>query len=85
MKRLYIIGLILVAMMSSCNITPRNAYQTKAVILDSYNDIEVIGDQYMYRIYVPTYGITHSYGDYQLYEQGDTVLIHDVWRNYDIK
>ncbi len=78
-----IITLALSMLVASC--TPKSAMVTKAVILDSYDDIEVVGDEYMYRIYVPTYGITHSYGDYQLYEQGDTILIHDRWRNYDIK
>jgi len=78
-----IITFALAAFVSSC--TPKSAMLTRAVILDDYDDIEVVGDEYMYKIYVPTYGITHSYGDWKLHEKGDTLLIHDQWRNYSIK
>ena len=65
--------------------TPKSAMMTKAVILDSYDDIEVVNNQYMYKVKVPTYGIVDSYGDWKLHEQGDTILIQDRWRNCEIQ
>ena len=83
-----IITLAVAAFVSSC--IPTGIMQTKAIILDNHDNInypttEVVENEYMYRIYLPSYGITYFYADWQLYEKGDTVLIYDQWRNYNIK
>jgi len=85
MKKLknIIIALIVGVMLASC--TPKSAMQTKAIILDDYDDIEVINKQYVYKVKVPAYGIVASHHDWRLHDQGDTILIHDRWRDLDIK
>lgn len=81
-RRLFFVLLVAVAV-ASC--TPKSAYVTKAVILDGYNDIEVVENRYLYKVYVPAYGIMDSYADWKLYDQGDTILISDKWHSYEIK
>ena len=78
-----VIALLLTAAFTSC--TTRNTEMTKVVILDSYDDLEVIEGQYMYRVNVISYGVTESIADWKLHECGDTILVHDTWRKYDIK
>jgi len=82
MKQILFFALIAIAI-TSC--TPKSAMMTKVVVLDSYDDIEVVENQYMYKVNVISYGVTDSYADWKLHEQGDTILIHDRWRNYEIR
>jgi len=73
----------MVIAIASC--TPKSAMMTKAIVLDGYDDIEVVNNQYLYKVSVPAYGIVSSHADWKLYDQGDTILIHDRWRNYDVQ
>lgn len=69
------------AMMSSC--TPKSAMMTRAVIIDSKP--RTTDAQMWYYVNLPTYGIKDRVVSYALYEVGDTILIHDKWRNYEIR
>ena len=81
MRKIIFFALVAIATISC---TPKSAMMTKAIVLDGYNDIEVVEHQYMYKVKVPAYGITDSYSDWRLHEQGDTILIQDRWRKYEI-
>ena len=82
MKQIPFFILVMIAMLSC---TPKSAMMTKAIILDGYDDIEVVENKYLYKVSVPAYGIVESHTDWRLYERGDTILIHDRWSKYQIK
>ena len=72
---------LMCAVSTSC--TPKSAMWTKAVVLDSKP--RATDAQMWYYVNVPTYGIKDRVVTYALYEIGDTILIHDKWRNYEIR
>ena len=80
MKKTIFFTLLVIAI-ASC--TPKSAMMTKAVVLDSKP--RATDAQMWYYVNVPTYGIKDRVVTYALYEIGDTILIHDKWRNYEIR
>ena len=80
MKKILFFALVAIATLSC---TPKSAMMTKAVILDSKP--RATDAQMWYRIELPSYGIKTSVVTYELFEAGDTVLVHDKWRNYEIR
>ncbi len=79
--KIAVIILFLALVSASC--TPKSAMMTKAVILDSKP--RTTDSQMWYYVNLPTYGIKDRIVMYGLYEIGDTILIHDKWRNYEIR
>ena len=67
--------------MSSC--TPKSAMMTKAVILDSKP--RTTDTKTWYRVNVITYGIKDQIVVYAIHNIGDTILIHDRYRDLDIR
>lgn len=57
--------------------------QTRAVILDSKP--RTTDAQTWYYIYLPTYDVKDRIVMYGAWNIGDTILVHDRWRNYDIQ
>ena len=82
MNRLSLIVILaIVAGITSC--TPKSAMMTKVVIIDSKP--RSIDAQTTYKVSVLSYGITDFVVAYSKYEQGDTILVHDKYRNYEIR
>jgi hypothetical protein len=80
-KLTLIVILAIVAGITSC--TPKSAMMTKAVIIDS--DPRAIDAQTSYKVALLSYDVIDYFIAYQKYETGDTILIHDKWRNYEIR
>jgi len=78
---LLVMTILVIVMFSSC--TPKSAMMTKVVIIDSKP--RASDAQTTYKVNVLSYGITDFVVAYARYEQGDTVLIHDKYRNYEIR
>jgi hypothetical protein len=80
MKKIIFFALVAIATLSC---TPKSARMTKAVIIDSKP--RAVDAQTTYKVELPAYGISDFVVAYHKYEVGDTVLIHDKYRNYEIR
>lgn len=76
-----LVAVIIVMAVTSC--TPKSAMMTKAVIMDS--ELRATDSQTSYKVEVLSYDVIDYFVAYQKYEIGDTILIHDKWRNYEIR
>jgi len=76
-----VIILFLAFISASC--TPKSAMMTKAVILDSKP--RTTDAQTWYYVNLLTYDIKDRVVMYGSWEVGDTILVHDRWRNLDIQ
>jgi len=76
-----ILFLAFMCALSSC--TPKSAMWTKAVVIDSKP--RATDAQTSYKIHLFKYRVTDYFVTYQTYDIGDTILVHDRWRNYDIR
>lgn len=81
MKRTIFFAIIAIVTLFSC--TPESSKMTKAVILDSRE--RVTDAQTHYVVYLPSYKVKDYVIMYPEFEIGDTILIHDRWRNFKIQ
>ena len=80
MKRILFFALIAIATLSC---TPKSAMITKAVVLD--NKFEESVGQYNTKLVLIEYGVVDYQFSYQNYEIGDTICVHDPYRNSKIQ
>ena len=80
MKRILFFALIAIATLSC---TPKSAMITKAVVLD--NKFEESVGQYNTKLVLIEYGVVYYQFSYQNYEIGDTIFVHDPYRNSKIQ
>ncbi len=80
MKKLTFFVLMAIAMLSC---TPKSAMMTRAVIIDS--ELRIVDSQTNYKVALLSYDIVDYIVDYRKYEAGDTILVHDKYRNYEIR
>lgn len=74
---------LMCALSTSC--TPKSAMSTKVVILDNYEDIDVSGGNYKYKVKFITYDVVDYVYTPLLFTQGDTIITHDKFRNQEIR
>jgi hypothetical protein len=78
---LLIVATAMMLLTVSC--TPKSAMRARAVVLDSKPRIS--DSMITYKVRVLHYNITDFVSVYQQYEVGDTILIYDKYRNYEIR
>jgi len=78
---LLLVAISIVLVVTSC--TPKSAMMTKAVILDSKP--RTTDTQTWYYVKLLTYDVKDRVVMYGSWDVGDTILIHDRWRNYEIR
>ena len=80
MKKIIFFALIAIATLSC---TPESAKMTKAVVLD--NKFEEAVGQYNTKLVYLEYGVVDYQFSYQNYEKGDTIMVHDIYRNCEVQ
>jgi hypothetical protein len=78
-----VLFLIVLCAMSSC--TPKSAMSTKVVVLDGYENIDISGGNYKYKVKFITYNVVDYVYTPLLFDQGDTIITHDKFRNQEIR
>jgi hypothetical protein len=80
MRKTIFFTLLVIATLSC---TPKSAMMTKAVIIDSTP--RAVDSQTRYKVALLSYDVVDYVVAYAEYEAGDTILIHDKYRNYEIR